>query len=420
MAARRRILMISVVPPFPDDQGNRALTRRLMDQIVARGFDIDLVLQAGYDAAALRRHFGSHVEVMPTTPKEWRDPEEARLRERIKNIALDPRHFRGYQQVVAREIFRAANHFHPFEYISDETVEAVKVQLERNQHHSVLANYVYSLRPIFELRDYCDVPRSAVITHDALSRLDEQALEYGLDTTYRACSPEVERDCLNAADVVAAITDVEARHFERIGVESEIVLAEYGCFDAAARPVVSQANFAAKRLIFVASDNPLNRRGLDEFLLRAWPQIVAHEPNAKLVVAGPVSHHVPEQTLNASTLGVLSHDDLLAELRASSVVINPVSLGTGLKVKSVEAICLGLPLVSFAAGVEGLEDLRDGAYQLAEDWPQFAEVCVELLRDAELWQRLHAGSSVAGRERFSESRVYDALAKSMSWDAPQS
>ena len=96
-----------------------------------------------------------------------------------------------------------------------------------------------------------------------------------------------------------------------------------------------------------------NRQALEEFLLRAWPLVLGHEPEACLVIAGAVSRCVSAEVPNTRILGVLSDGDLLAELRASSIVVNPVAVGTGLKVKSVEAICLGLPLVSFATGVEG-------------------------------------------------------------------
>ena len=83
----------------------------------------------------------------------------------------------------------------------------------------------------------------------------------------------------------------------------------------------------------------------------------------------------------------------------ADVVVVPIRFGGGTRVKIIEAMANGRPVVSTSIGAEGL-DLLDGEEVLIADEPQaFAEACLRLISDRELWQRLVR----AGRNRFLRS-----------------
>jgi len=67
--------------------------------------------------------------------------------------------------------------------------------------------------------------------------------------------------------------------------------------------------------------------------------------------------------------------------RRASVVINPQQFGTGLSIKSVDALLHGRPLVTTASGARGLEDGIDVAFRRADSAEAFAEAVIELLVD---------------------------------------
>jgi hypothetical protein len=62
-------------------------------------------------------------------------------------------------------------------------------------------------------------------------------------------------------------------------------------------------------------------------------------------------------------------------------VINPQQFGTGLSIKSVDALLHGRPLVTTVSGARGLEDGAGTAFLQASSAEEFAEVVVGLLRD---------------------------------------
>lgn len=63
------------------------------------------------------------------------------------------------------------------------------------------------------------------------------------------------------------------------------------------------------------------------------------------------------------------------------MVINPTVAGTGLKIKTVEALCHGSAVVAWPNGVDGLPRADPPAFVVAESWVAFGESVVKLMRD---------------------------------------
>jgi glycosyltransferase involved in cell wall biosynthesis len=121
----------------------------------------------------------------------------------------------------------------------------------------------------------------------------------------------------------------------------------------------------------------MNVRGLQEFLRFAWPAIRQEVPEAELVVAGAVS----EGVRGLSGVNALGRVDDLAELyRSARVVINPAHAGTGLKIKTLEALSQLRPIVTWPTGVEGLPDALRELCDVVHDWYEFGPRVVSRLR----------------------------------------
>ena len=162
--------------------------------------------------------------------------------------------------------------------------------------------------------------------------------------------------------------------------------------------VISYANEESN--LFVGSANPINIRGLEWFLQSAFPEIRARIPGCELAIAGAASEG--RAWLNA-VLALRRIESLTPVCAAATVVINPVTFGTGLPVKTIEALSYGRPLVATAAGVRGLGSQFAGAFLVAENAGEFARLVVELLENK------------AARARLSEN----ALAAVHSWRLQQ-
>jgi glycosyltransferase involved in cell wall biosynthesis len=97
----------------------------------------------------------------------------------------------------------------------------------------------------------------------------------------------------------------------------------------------------------------------------------------------------------------------------ADVVVVPLRFGGGTRIKILEALALGKPVVSTSIGAEGL-DLVDGRDILIADDPEgFAAACLRLMADPILRSRI----AESGRQRFIECyesrRVQDNLRKAL-------
>ncbi len=142
-----------------------------------------------------------------------------------------------------------------------------------------------------------------------------------------------------------------------------------------------------------------------------WPLVLARRPDAVLrFVGGGVTDELRQQVLGLPpTSGVELAGfvpDLEAEYAAAAVALVPVLQGAGVKFKTVEALCHGVPVVTTTVGAEGIEgeDLYAG---LTDDPERLAAALVGVLDDPSAAQpRADQAQAWAietyGRERFAE------------------
>jgi hypothetical protein len=95
-------------------------------------------------------------------------------------------------------------------------------------------------------------------------------------------------------------------------------------------------------------------------------------------VAGSVGVAVPDYTQSVDVLGHI--DDLDPLYLRARVVVNPAAAGTGLKVKTVEALSHLRPIVTWPNGLEGLPPDMADLVPPAQDWFDFAERVITRLR----------------------------------------
>jgi glycosyltransferase involved in cell wall biosynthesis len=99
-------------------------------------------------------------------------------------------------------------------------------------------------------------------------------------------------------------------------------------------------------------------------------------------------------------------DDVIPYYRQSAVCVVPLRAGGGTRLKILEAMALGRPVVSTTIGCEGLE-VVDGEHLLIADGPeQFAEKTVCLLTDRQLYQHI----STKGRQLVQTRYDWDKIA----------
>jgi hypothetical protein len=258
-------------------------------------------------------------------------------------------------------------------------------------------------------------------THDVVSQRDADLSALQPSSNRMAMTAEREAAQLRAFDGVMAICAPDAAVFagwvgaDRVRVVPHIQVLR----PRSLRP-------SANRLLFVGGFYGPNLAGLSWLLHEVWPRlaglglcldVVGDVGPALGYVGGPdgCAAQVPANgasgaagTGRPNIPGVTFHGlvpDLGAVYDAADLVLNPVKHGSGLKIKSVEALSRGLPLVSTAHGVRGLldaESATDPAFCVADTAEGFAAAVAALAADPVRRERMGQAALRLARQRFSE------------------
>ncbi len=111
---------------------------------------------------------------------------------------------------------------------------------------------------------------------------------------------------------------------------------------------------------------------------------------------------LPEiQKLNGGGVHVTGRvNDIIPYYQKSSASVTPLRAGGGTRLKILEAMALGRPVISTTIGCQGL-DVRDGEHLLVADNPrQFAEKTVCLLTNQPLYQQITANAREMVTRRY--------------------
>jgi glycosyltransferase involved in cell wall biosynthesis len=143
------------------------------------------------------------------------------------------------------------------------------------------------------------------------------------------------------------------------------------------------------RVVFTGSmDWEPNIDAVDYFCSQIWPRIYKEFPDAIFQIVGR-SPFAKVQRLASESVQVTGTVPSVAEyLEKASVVVVPLRIGGGTRLKIFEAMAMGKALVSTSIGAEGLEVESGRDLLLADDAPSFADAVILLLRDAALRRRL--------------------------------
>jgi len=150
----------------------------------------------------------------------------------------------------------------------------------------------------------------------------------------------------------------------------------------------------------------MNAKGLRDFLRFSWPRVIESHPDAELHVVGAVGNVLTGNEHNVRRLGGL--DNIADVYRRARLVINPAVAGTGLKIKTVEALAHLKPMVLWPSGLDGVPPELKALCDCVTDWFMFTISVIRLLGDDNAHTRISAARAMIAR-LLSAKTVYAEL-----------
>lgn len=127
-------------------------------------------------------------------------------------------------------------------------------------------------------------------------------------------------------------------------------------------------------VLYVASDNQHNVNSIQWFINRVLPLL----GNVKIYIVGKICSKIQDEA-NIVKLGLVN--DLDAIYKQSKITICPMLTGTGVKIKVLESLSYGLPVVTTRRGVDGLVNKSQNGCLIANEEKEFARYILKLLSD---------------------------------------
>ena len=365
-----KVAIVSPIPLFPVNAGNRSRVLNLARAVKSLGCDVHFVYlesrqTGGMDLDAQRREFGADgVSILRRAGLALALYRVTRVAWRARRLAAN-----------------AAGSWHAYYTGLDELFsERFTAQLRAlQQHHAfdaVFVEYVFYSRA---LDAFPDTVVKVIDTHDIFA--DRHVPFIGRPGAKRymfSIPPERECDGLRRAHVALAIQ----------AEEGDLLAARLGSGVTPAVAVLShllafppQVDCAAHAdATFLGSDNQPNRDAVKYFVDEILPRIVARLPAFRLHLAGTIAAAVPDGPHIVKHGPVAELGDAFA---IAPISINPMLLGTGINIKLLESMALGVPIVSTRTGARGLgEHDLSGVTVVRDGDPQgFSDAVVRLATD---------------------------------------
>jgi glycosyltransferase involved in cell wall biosynthesis len=136
-----------------------------------------------------------------------------------------------------------------------------------------------------------------------------------------------------------------------------------------------------------AMDWEPNIDAVEFFCKEVWPSVLVAVPGAKFRIVGRNPDRRVQQVARGSVEVTGRVPAVIDHLREAAVVVVPLRIGGGTRLKIYEAMAAGKAMVSTSVGAEGL-DVHHGRDIILADTPkEFGEAILMLLKDADLRKR---------------------------------
>lgn len=313
-----RVLLVTFNRLIPADQGNARRIMQLVALYQRLGFELDLIYhnEEGLDAAllqALKSHFAKVVVVPSRAPKRIQQPGH------VCHIAD---WYDGHLDGVCRD-------------------------LHRSRHYQVVhVNYVW-YAPLLEQfgRNVVKV----LDTHDVFANRSDKYLRAGMKPQWFSTTLQDEDSALRLADAALAIQKEEAAEMAQRGHRNILYLPYV---EPCVRAFDPPGGERPLTFGYLGSGNDWNILSMQSFLGRLRTKGGGF--SCPILVAGGITKHIRE-TPGVIRLGFIK--ELHSFYDAIDIALNPMVGGTGLKIKTVEPLCYGKPVLTTPSGAQGLQHL---------------------------------------------------------------
>jgi len=195
-----------------------------------------------------------------------------------------------------------------------------------------------------------------------------------------------EKSVLSEVDAILAISERDARIIRTFTPKDLPVEVLPFAMDMSEYEWTEQLKEGQKIGHIGAMDWLPNREGINWLKKEVWPRIREQAPKAELLLAGRGMAASGQTGAGIKELG--EAEDARAFMRGLNVFVVPLFSGSGLRIKILEAMALGIPVVATAMAAEAIDARNGQEIMLADRAEDFADAVLRIGRDGSLAEQI--------------------------------
>jgi hypothetical protein len=214
--------------------------------------------------------------------------------------------------------------------------------------------------------------KKVLYTHDVFSyRLERTGKE---SIHYFTTSPNEEKKALDRSDAIISVQENESIYFRFLTKKK--VYTAYSPIEGENTPLTGNKN-----ILYLGGKYSLNIESLHNFIRIVMPRLVAGMPEIKLYIAGRICEKIDKSLLNEHIILFGRVDNVKSFYELGDIAINPTERGTGLKIKSIEALSYNKVLVAHPHTVNGLFLPNNLPISLASTPEEYVDIILDFLKN---------------------------------------
>jgi glycosyltransferase involved in cell wall biosynthesis len=369
----KKILYFYPENPLHLTQGNNTRAMGLLKYFKIRNFDIDFVGDSIYVSEL-------HIE-------------ELKEKKLINNGFLLKKYTNKNNKIkyLKSKIFKKKKQI--LDRVADSHQEIFNEILKNNEYDYIIISYVFWTR-LIENSVYLKKSKLIIDTHDFMSPYFKDEKDYNVGNYFKK---EIKKT--SYFDKVLVVSIEEKYIFSQF-LDNEVHLISHP------EEIKNKSGKEIYDVVYVASDNIHNEKSAKWFFSKVYPLLPIC---IRICVVGKVNIFLPSDLSNVDNL--LFVEDLHDVYSVSKIAICPMLSGTGVKIKVIEALSYGLPIVCNERGVDGLSNKSQNGCLVTNDENIFATFIEKLINDEIYYNKISAQAKENFLINHEKSIVYNELDK---------
>jgi len=209
-----------------------------------------------------------------------------------------------------------------------------------------------------------------------------------------------EKQQLNKYDLIVPITERDGAILDKLGNTKPRHVSQTGIDSSVLIPNVK--NLVHPTLFHIGSlEWAPNQEGLVWFVENCWHDIRIKYPDLKFFVAGRNAPDWFKRKMNQPNIVFLGEiADAYEFINSKSIMVVPLHSGSGMRIKIIEGMALGKPIVTTAVGTEGISTTSRHNIVIAENADGFINAISELIENREFFNNISRNAIEYIHEKF--------------------